>query len=1090
VNISEPFIRRPAMTTLLTVSAIVFGVMCYFWLPVNDLPAVDYPVIQVQANYPGASPETMANNIATPLERQFMQISGLDIVTSQSTEGHTSISLQFNLDKSIDAAATDVQTAITQASGNLPVDLPSPPTFQKTNPNDQAIVYVAMTSDSMPAGKLYDFATGVQQQISILSGVSRVDIYGTKSAIRIKADPEALASRNLALTDLSTAIANGTGYEGAGQLDGTHMSMLLQPKGQLETAEDYGNLIIGGTSNSPIRLKDVATVVDSVQDERIHMQFWERDVKTLPTSMVVLAVFRQAGANAVDVARSVYALKPVVQAELPPSIQIVPVYDRSANIVRSVLDVEKTLMIAFILVVIVIFMFLGRARDTIIPTFALPMSMLLTFIVMNALGYSLDNLSLMALTLAIGFLVDDAIVFLENTVRRMEKLGEGAMEASFNSAREISFTILSMTVSLAAVFIPLVFMPGLIGRIFREFSITIIVSIFASGIVSLTLTPLMCSRLLARRGHGVTKTWVERVIGGVEHRVLGFYGTTLSWFLRNKWISAVIWICCLIGTVVLFQRIPKSLLPTGDSGFLLGVLIAQEGSSPQQMHEYQARTDAVLHAPDSGVTISFTMSGNGSFVASNQEIMLAFLGDPSTRSQTIDQIAAQLSGKMFMGIPGTMSVMLPQPVLQLSTGVSSRTQGSLSFAISGIKPEDVYQYAAQLQTEFSKFRPFGPDGPPGFAGRVLTDLYNHTPGLDIPIRHDQAATYNVSPKRILDLLSHAYSQNYVYLIKRPTDQYEVILEAADKDRSIPENLSQLYIRSDDGSHIVPLSALVDWKPSLGPQSVNHLNQFTSVTFSFTPAPGVPTSAAVDFIQQTAARVLPPQIRGQLQGDALTYQQTKDTLTILMFLAVFVMYVILGILYESYVHPITVLSSLPVALVGGLATLVLFGQEASLYAFIGMFMLMGIVKKNGIMIVDFALQRIDQGQSAEDAIHQASMDRFRPIIMTTLAALMGAIPIALGIGADAASRRPLGLVIIGGLVVSQFITLYITPVIYLYLEWFQEHVLDRTSFFRSSRVFKGALPFATAVRGANASAAQEDDGNGDDLQTPTMPLSGN
>ncbi|HET7288372.1 MAG TPA: efflux RND transporter permease subunit, partial [Pyrinomonadaceae bacterium] len=552
------------MTAVLTLSVILFGVMAYFQLPVNDLPAVDYPVIQVTVGYPGASPDTIANNIATPLERQFMQINGLEVVTSQSTQGFASFTLQFSLDKSIDAAATDVQTAISQAISSLPADLPSPPTYSKTNPNDQPLMYLAMVSDSVTSGQLYDYAsTQVGQRLSILPGVSQVNVYGTKSAIRIKANPSAMWARGISIDDLNTAIKNGTSYAGAGQLDSSSRTAILRPQGQLETAEQYGNLIVGGTNNAPIYLRDVATVKDSVQDERINFRFWVRGYP-VPSATVVMAVSRRAGANAVEVSKSIHELLPQIGAELPGSIRILPVYDRSASIVHSVADVQMTLIIAFVLVVMVIFAFLGRVTDTLIPVVALPLSLLITFMAMRGLGYSLDNLSLMALTLAIGFLVDDAIVFLENTVRRIER-GEPPFEASINSAKEISFTIVSMTISLAAVFIPLVFMTGLVGRIFREFAITIVIAILASGLVSLTLTPLMCARLLKERGHGMKLTWVERVIGGIEKRVLGLYGGSLWWFLRHRWISAVIWVVCLTGTIWLFTLVPKSFLPPGDS---------------------------------------------------------------------------------------------------------------------------------------------------------------------------------------------------------------------------------------------------------------------------------------------------------------------------------------------------------------------------------------------------------------------------------------------------------------------------------------------------------------------------------------------
>ena len=1038
MNLSELFIRRPVMTVALTVSAILFGVFAYFRLPVSDLPAIDYPVIQVQVNYPGATPETMANNVATPLERQFMQIPGLELVTSNNTQGHSSFVLQFDLNKSLDGAATDVQAAITRASGQLPIDLPSPPTFTKTNPNDQPIMYIAIVSDTETEGQLYDYAnTQIGERISILPGVSQVGIYGTQSAVRIKADPSKLATRNITLEDLTNAVKNGTAYTGAGQFDGPNRSFLLQPQGQLMNADQYDNLIVGQSNGAPVFLKDVATARHGVQDERIDMRVWVRGYPE-PGANVFIGVFRRAGVNAVDVAKSVRDLLPSIQAQLPSSVLLFTAYDRSQTIVGNIRDVQITLYIAFVLVVMVIFLFLGRATDTLIPALALPLSLLLTFVAMKLRGYSLDNLSLMALTLAIGFLVDDAIVFLENTVRLMEG-GLGAFDASIESAKEISFTILAMTLSLAAVFIPLVFMSGLMGRIFREFSITIVISILASGLVSLTLTPLMTSRMLGNRGEGTKKTWMERVFGTLERKVLDIYGRQLCFFLRNRWISAVVWVVCLVATGYLFYIVPKAFLPVGDSSFIRGVLVAPEGSSPDQMHAYQTQAEKILKA-NPAVRSTFTMSGNAQFLGSNQAFLIAFLKDPSKRAP-IQQVAGQLMGGIANSIPGVVAFLQPNPALEISTGATANVQGQFAYAMSGIDPNEVYATAGKMMAKMREY--------PGFLF-VNSDLYNHTPNLQVDILRDQAKLYGVSETRILTLLHDAYSQNYSYLIKKATDQYQVILEVADNERSAPEDLGKLYIKSDDGQRMIPLSAVTSWHPIIGPQAVNHINQFTSVTMFFNLKPGYAIGPATQFVDTTAKQILPPGVRGALQGEALTFQNTVSDLAILMLVAVFVMYVILAILYESYLHPITVLSSLPVALLGGLLTLWLFGAEASLYAYIGMFMLMGIVKKNGIMIVDFAEQRVKQGIADDEAIHEASMERFRPIMMTTAAALLGAMPIALGYGADGSSRRPLGLVVVGGLVVSQFITLFVTPAIYLYLEEFQEKVLDRFSFFRSGR----------------------------------------
>jgi len=1035
-SLSEPFIKRPVMTMMCTLCIVVFGVLGFLRLPVNDLPAVDFPVISVTVNYPGASPDTMARNVATPLERQFMQIPGLALVTSQSAQGNTSITLQFDLSKSVDAAATDVQAAINQATSSLPLDLPSPPVFTKFNPNDQPVIYLAMTSASLTQGQLYDYASSqVAQRISILPGVAKVDIYGSKAAVRVKVDPSRLASLGLTVHDLATAIQAGTSYQGAGQFDGTGRTFLLQPQGQLEDAAAYGSLIVGNKDGASIYLRDVADVTDSVQDERMSRHFWMRGGASAETS-VVLAISRQSGANAVATAQGVKDMLPLFHRELPGSIQLVPMMDRSITIVNSVNDVKETLLIAFALVVLVIFLFLGRATDTLIPVVALPMSMLMTFLAMYLLGYSIDNLSLLALTLSIGFLVDDAIVFLENAVRRMEA-GETALEAAFHGAKEISFTILSMTLSLAAVFLPMVFMPGLIGRTFQEFAITIIIAIISSGVVSLTLTPLMCARMLARHESG-KKTWLELHTQAVLGRIIAAYGRSLHFFLRHKWISALAWVVCMVGTVVLFKAVPKSFLPVGDSGTIRGTFLAQEGTSPERMRNYQYAVDKILRE-NPNVDLAYTISGLTGRLPSSQARILANL-IPAKDRPPIDVVMAQIAAKISE-IPGVIPYMQANPVLQISTGATATTQGKFAYALSGINATEVNAAAGQLMAKMRTY--------PGFLF-VNSDLKTQTPNLQIDLLREPAASYGVSAQAILTALSSAYAQNYVYLIKKSTDQYQVIMEVDDSWRTKPENLEKLYVKANDGTTLVPLKAVARWKEIVGPQSVNHINQFPSVTIFFNLVPGAVLGDATKFIEATAAEVLPASIHGSLQGEALVFKETITSLAILMIFAVFAMYIILGILYESYVHPITVLSALPVATVGGLATLFLFNKEASLYAFVGMFLLVGIVKKNGIMMIDFALQRMADGLNHEDAVHEASVERFRPIVMTTFAALMGAVPLALGMGADGSSRQPLGLIIVGGLIVSQLVTLYITPALFLYLEAFQEKVLDRVSFFRSHR----------------------------------------
>src|SRR5256712_779562 len=783
-GLSGPFIRRPVMTVLLTLSVIVAGITTYNQLAVNDLPAVDYPIIQVTCAYPGEDPTTMANNIATPLEKQFLQIPGLDIITSQSTQGNTSLTLQFVLSKSITDAATDVQAAIQRATGKLPIDLPSPPTFTKTNPNDQAVYLLGLMSDTLTDWDLYKYAsTVVAQRINILPGVSQVNIYGVQGAIRVKADPSALAARALTMDDLASAIKAGTVYSGAGQFDGAHRTFVLQPNGQIDKAEGYRNLIVARNPNgAPVYLQDVADVRQSVQDERISRFFWMRGYKPA-RAVVVLAVSRQAGANAVEVANSVRALFPELRASLPGSIQFTPVYDRSQSIVNSANEVKWTLMIAFVLVVIVIYLFLGRATDTLIPAVALPMSLLLTVAVMYMLNFSINNLTLMALTLAIGFLVDDAIVFLENVVRRAEH-GESILKATFNSAGEISFTILSMTLSLAAVFIPLVFIPGLLGRIFREFSVTIIVAILASGLVSLTLTPLMCARILRERRAGHKRAWMERHTGDFIKRVIAAYGRLLDKFLDRAWLTVPILLACILGLWFFFTHLPFTLLPPGDSGFIRGAFIAQEGSSPAQMHAYQQQVNQKLK-DDPNIGQFFTLAGFAARTSSSQGLIFCFL-KPRSQRLPIDQCIPQLQ-KSISSIPGITAVLQPNPVLQINVGATSQTQGQYAYTLSGIVPDDVYAAANQLMTKLKDFK--------GFAS-VRSDYYNSTPNLTVDIDRERAATYGVSTSAVQSLLRTAYSQNYVYLIKQPEDQYHVILEVKDNERAQPADLDNLYVRSN------------------------------------------------------------------------------------------------------------------------------------------------------------------------------------------------------------------------------------------------------------------------------------------------------
>jgi HAE1 family hydrophobic/amphiphilic exporter-1 len=1031
------------MTMMLVITVIVFGVLAYLRMPISDLPTVPTPVIVCSASYPGGSPVVMADNIATPLEQQFMTIQKLKLVTSQSLQGQTTITLQFDLSKTLDSAATDVQSAIQQALSNLPSDIPQQPTYSKNNPNDKPLIYLGLISNTMTTGDLHDYASNiVAQQISIMSGVSQAQVFGVMSAVRVEVDPSKLAIRGITWDELVSYVQGGTTFQGAGQFDGDAMTFLLDPQGQLETSEDYANLILTWKNNRPIYLKDVATVEEALQSTRYSFSFWLRD-HVPPSAAVIVAVNLASGANAVEVATAIRNRLPAFREQLPGSIDLLVVYDRSESIIASVNDVQETLVIAFILVVAVIFIFLGRASDTIIPTIALPLSLLLTFLPMYALGYSFDNLSLMALTLAIGFLVDDAIVFLENAVRRMEG-GEAAMVASINGAKEISFTILSMTLSLAAVFIPLVTMPGYIGRMFFELGAVIIISVLASGLVSMSVTPLMCSRMLGSRvaGH---QTWMERTVALFLKPVIRLYGSTLHVWMRVKWLSIVAWGGAMALTVYFYQIIPKTFLPVGDSGFAMGIFMAPQDVSPDQMAAFQKQADEAMHA-NPHVVQTFNVSGIASVTPSNQALIGYILG-PFPRP-SIQEIAMDVNGRLAE-IPGIQPFTRPVPTLEVSTGATSTNQGQYAYSLSGTEPDKIYAAAEAMLEAMRKI--------PGILN-PSSDMQLKASFLRIKILRDRAIMYGVTAEAIENTLSNAYAQNYVYLIKKPADQYQVIIEAKAGSRAEPSNLRQLYVTSSNSAP-VPMSAVAEWEEVTGPLAINHINQFTSATVFFDLEPGAPIGTITDAINKAAADLVPPSVTGTLQGEANLFVEMVDGLSMGLVLAVFVMYIILGILYESYLHPLTVLSALPVAMVGGFAALVVWNEPLSLYAFIGLFMLMGIVKKNGIMMVDFALQRMDEGLSRYDAVHEACLERFRPILMTTLAALMGAVPMAMGYGADGASRQSLGLIIVGGLLVSQVVTLYITPVIFLYFETFQEKVLDRVPFFRSIHSEKSRLEAA-------------------------------
>jgi hydrophobic/amphiphilic exporter-1 (mainly G- bacteria), HAE1 family len=1028
MNFSEGFIRRPIATSLLMAAIALFGLVAYRSLPVSDLPNVDFPTLLVTASLPGASPETMGSAVATPLENQFSNIAGLDSMTSINSLGSTQVTLEFVLSKSLDGAAVDVQAAITQAARLLPQGMPTPPTFTKVNPADQPILYIAVTSKTLPLWTLDEYAeTRIAQRISMVSGVAQVQVLGAqKYAVHVQVDPHLLASRQIGINEVETALKGWNVNLPTGTIIGPQRAFTLQASGQLMSAAAYRPLIVAYRNGSAVRLDDLGQIIDSVEDDKTASWFYTPEGTQ---RAIILGIQRQPGTNTIQVTDSVKNLLPLFRAEIPASVNMDVLYDRSDTIRESYKDVQFTMLLTLGLVVMVIFLFLRNVSATVIPSLALPFSIIGTFAIMYLLHYSLDNLSMMALILSVGFVVDDAIVMLENIFRHME-MGEKPLHAALEGSGEIGFTIVSMTLSLAAVFIPVLFMGGILGRLFREFSVTICVAILISGVVSVTLTPMLCSRFL-RSPELQKRTWFYRTTERFFEGMLRGYDRTLQVVLRHRPLTMVASMLILAATLFMFMKIPKGFIPDQDTDQIYAVTEAAQGTSYYQMVEYQKAISDVFRNHKDVVALMSTVGGTSASTLGgpNYGELVVHLKPRNQRKELVNEIIEDLRPKLS-GFAGMRVYLQNPPTVRIGGQV---TKSLYQFSMQSPDKKELYAGAERLQREVEKLSE---------VQDVTSDLAILSPEVNVTIDRDKAAALQVNADSIENSFYDAYGPRWVSTIYAAINEYKVLLELKPQYQADPNALSLLYFKSTGGA-LIPLDTLAKVHEEIGPQAVNHYGQLPAVTVSFNLKPGASLGDVVSKIQEIAKDTLPDTISTNFQGAAKAFQNSLGNLWVLLIVAILVVYIVLGILYESYIHPITILSGLPSAGFGALVTLYLFRMDLNIYAFVGLIMLIGIVEKNAIMQIDFALEaERHQGLTPLKAIYEGCLIRFRPIMMTTMAALLGAVPIALGYGAGGEARQPLGLVVVGGLLFSQLVTLYLTPVYYTYMSAILEKVRGR------------------------------------------------